>query len=59
MRDEPEQKRSDTDPWIQSGCDQQFGETEQPDKALSCESLSPVGLKISGLNARPQRRPET
>jgi hypothetical protein len=59
MRDEPEQKRDETDPRIQSHRDQQLGDTEQPDKALSREGLAPVGLEISGRNARPQRRQET
>src|SRR6266404_23068 len=59
MRDETEQKRNETDPRIQSHCDQYLSDTEQPDKALSGEGLAPVGLKISRRNARPQRRPET
>jgi hypothetical protein len=43
MRDEREQKRDDTEPGIQSCRDQQFSETEQPDKAFSREGLAPVG----------------
>ena len=52
MRDEREQKRDDTEPGIQSRRDQQFSETEQPDKTLSREGLAPVGPEISGRNAR-------
>ena len=52
MRDEREQKRDDTEPGIQSRRDQQFSETEQPDKTLSREGLTPVGPEISGRNAR-------
>ena len=59
MRDEPEQKHDETDPRIQSHRDQQLGDTEQPDKAFSCEGLAPVGLEISGRNARRKRGPET
>src|SRR6516225_2481115 len=58
MCDEPEQKRGETDPRIQSDCDQQLGDTEQPDKALSGESLAPVWFKIPRRNSRTQRRPE-
>ena len=35
MRDEREQKRDDAEPGVQSRRDQQFRETEQPDKTLS------------------------
>lgn len=52
MRDEREQKRDDTEPGIQRRSDQQFSETKQPDKTLSCEGLAPVGPEISGRNAR-------
>ena len=59
MRDESEQKGYYTDPGIQSHRDQQLGDTKQPDKALSCKGLAPVGLAIPRRNARPQRWPET
>jgi hypothetical protein len=52
MRDEREQKRDDTEPGIQSRRDQQFSETEQPDKTLSREGLALVGPEISQRNAR-------
>jgi hypothetical protein len=52
MCDEPERKRGDTYPGIQSRCDQQLGDTEQPDKAFSREGLALVGPEISRRNAR-------
>jgi hypothetical protein len=44
MRDEREQKRDDAEPGVQSRRDQQFRETEQPDKTLSREGLASRAL---------------
>jgi len=51
MRDEPEQKRNQTNRGVQSHRDQRLGDSKQPHKALSRESLAPVGSEISGRNA--------
>jgi len=59
MRDEPEQKRNQTNRGVQSHRDQRLGDSKQPHKALSRESLAPVGSEISGRNARLSGRPET